>query len=62
MRLMKRMLEALSRERADVCTIQVASLDGFHLHQSELESRWAWMSSASARSACAASNLEAASS
>lgn len=35
------MLEALSRERAGVCGIQVASLDGFHLHQSELESRWA---------------------
>lgn len=37
------MLEALSRERADVCAIQVASLDGFHLHQSELESRWAYV-------------------
>ena len=35
------MLEHLSHERKDVADVQVASLDGFHYHQSYLETHWA---------------------
>jgi len=52
------MLEALSRERADVDAIQVASLDGFHLHQSELESRWAYVGGERTRLADVKGTLE----